>query len=133
MKIENINDDIIEDTMEIRNKLEEKMRKVYPDIDFSISLPGVSGLSAIKVIEFSFKEKDFLHRFSVDLHTHNGNRVFEHAASFSKHGIVERHPLQDSFVAILREVIKKRKIGMKSASRSASLYSEIKHFSAITY
>jgi hypothetical protein len=127
MKIENINDDIIKDTIEIREKLEEKIRRAHPGIDFTISLPGITGLSAIKVIEFSFIEENIIHSWCVDLHTHNGNRVFEHAPASLKNGSAERHPLQDSFIAILREVIKKRKTQIKSTYRPANLYNEIKH------
>jgi hypothetical protein len=112
--------------------LEEKIRKVHPNIDFTISLPGITGLSAIKVIEFSYAEQDKIHRFCVDLHTHNGNRVFEHTPPLVKNGISERHPLQDSFVAILREVIKKRKTKLKSTYRSSNLYNEIKQFAGIS-
>jgi hypothetical protein len=121
MKIENIIDDIIDDTTEIRNKLEEKVKKEYPHLNIAIALPGLKDLSAIKEIEITITEENTTSRFSVDLHTHNGHRVFEHNSLNDNQNIgAQRHPLQDPLVNLLREIIKKRKSRRASFQRSTS-------------
>ena len=121
MKIENIIDDIIEDTLEIKNKLEEKVKREHPNLNFTIDLPGLKELSAIKVIEISIIEENYTSTFSVDLHTHNGHRVFEHNSSNSSENTrAPRHPFQDSLINLLREIIKKRKSRNASFRRTTS-------------
>ena len=129
MKIENIIEDIIEDTIELKNNLEERMKKEYPGFNFTIELPGLKELSAIKVIQLSFFEDNNMYRFCVDLHTQNGNRVFEQSSHHLNESIVDpRHPMQDNFINLLREIIKKRKIRAKAGSKSTSLYKDIRDY-----
>ena len=125
MKIENIIEDIIEDTIELKNNLEERMKKEYPGFNFTIDLPGLQELSAIKVLQLSFFEDNNIYKFSVDLHTHNGNRVFEQSSHLNGNNTCPRHPMQNNFINLLREIIKKRKIRAKVGSRSTSLYKDI--------
>lgn len=121
MKIENIIDDIINDTTEIKHQFEEKMKKECPGLNFSINLPGLEELSAIKVIEISIIEENYNPTFSVDLHTHNGYRVFEHSPLNGNQHSVNRHQLQDFFISTLREIIKKRKSRKAIFQRSATI------------
>jgi len=122
MKIENIIEDIIEDTVEIKNSLEERMKKEYPGLNFTIDLPGIKELSAIKVIQLSLTENNNTYRFRVDLHTHNGNRVFENSSHNPEESMMTpRHPMQDNFINLLRSIIKKKKIRIKSSSKFTSI------------
>ncbi|MEO6719988.1 MAG: hypothetical protein ABIN67_06460 [Ferruginibacter sp.] len=121
MKIENIINDIIDDTIEIKNKLEDKIRRMYPDLDFTLALPGLQQLSAIKVIEISIVEENIVRTFGVDLHTHNGHRVFEHNPSNGNENRgASRHIMQDALINLLREIIKKRKSQKAHSRRSIS-------------
>ena len=121
MKIENIIEDIIEDTVEIKNNLEERMKREYPSLNFTIDLPGVKELSAIKVIQLSLFENNNIYRFRVDLHTHNRNRVFESGSHYPDGFMMtQRHPMHDKFISLLREIIKKKKTRIKANPKSTS-------------
>ena len=119
MKIENIIEDIIHDTIDIRNKLQEQLNKLYPGWAFIIELPALEELSAIKKVTLAWDEGDSHYRFSVDIHTHNGNRVFEKVSSLEEeNGSCSRSPMQDNLINVLRDVIKRKKTRMKMGHRS---------------
>lgn len=117
MKIEHIIDDIKKDVLELSGKLEEQLKYKMPALQFSLSTPGLDELSTIKTMALIIEEGASIHCLSVAIHTHNGNRVFENPARDISNGepvIMEgRHPMQDSFVELLRDVIKRRKNRMK--------------------
>ncbi|MEO7768500.1 MAG: hypothetical protein ABIS01_13815, partial [Ferruginibacter sp.] len=77
MKIENIIDDIKKDVIELKNSLEERVKRDNPRLNFSISLPGIEELATIKSIALIIEEANASYYLSVHVHTHNGNRVFE--------------------------------------------------------
>ena len=119
MKIENIIEDIKNDLQELKEKLQQQFRENYPTIDFSIVLPGLDDLSVVKTVALIIKEADTVHYLSVQIHTHNGNRLFENA---SKQIIDDQlklshcqHPYQEVFVDLLRGIIKRQKKMAKSA------------------
>ena len=119
MKIENIIEDIIHDTIDIRNKLQEQLKKLYPGLVFIIELPALEELSAIKKVALAWDEGHIHYRFSVDIHTHNGNRVFEKASSLEEENLnCSRSPMQDNLINVLRDVIKRKKARMKTGHRS---------------
>ena len=129
MKIENIIEDIKKDVHELSRKLEEQWRNENPDLIFSISLPGLEELTTIKSIAISIQTGNTTYCLSVHIHTHNGNRVFENEAKEIINNqpvpFSARHPLQDRFVELLRDIIKKRKQKMKSGNKSGNLHDEI--------
>ena len=113
MKIENIIDDIKKDIIELGEKLKEQFRKENPGLNFSITLPRLEELTTIKSIALTIEEDNILYYLSAYVHTQNGNRVFENAPlqiiNDSAAPCFTRHPIQDRFVTLLREVIRKNK------------------------
>jgi hypothetical protein len=128
MKIENIIDDIKNDIIELRDKLEEQFKRQNPGLNFSVSLPGIEELDTIKLIALSIEEDDTQYYLSVHVHTHNGNRVFENDPKEIVNNepvpYCARHPFQDRFVDLLRDIIKKNKNKMKSGNKSGSFYND---------
>lgn len=126
MKIENIIEDIKKDIVELKDRLEEQFRTENPLVDFSVSLPGIDELATIKSIALSIEEDDTEYYLSVQIHTHNGNRVFENETMeiIDQHPVpcCIRHPYQDRFVDLLRDIIKKKKHQMKVANKPSHLY-----------
>lgn len=132
MKIENIIDDIKKDMVELRDKLTEQVKVENPNLSFSISLPGIEELATVKALVLSIEEGAAKYRLSVQIHTHNGNRVFENEAQeiIGNKALpyCSRHPFQDKFVDLLRDIIKKKKNKIKSRSKSNKLYNDIRHY-----
>ena len=72
------------------------------------------------IIEFvnNNKEKEIVYHLSVQIHTHNGNRLFENPSKkiiddqlvLSSHP----HPYQEGFVILVRDIIKTKKRKMQS-------------------
>ena len=128
MKIENIIDDIKNDVTELKGKLEEIFRRDNPELNLSVSLPGIEELDTIKSIGLLIEEENTKYYLSVEVHTHNGNRVFENAPK----EIIDnqpvpysaRHPFQDTFVDLLRQIIKKNKYKLKPGSRCRNPYDD---------
>lgn len=110
MKIENIIEDIIDDMLEISCQTEESIKKQYPFYCISIFLPGLEQLTTIKIMQLLVKAKGETWVYCVEVHTHNGNRVFE-KLNKEAGDICEKdtHHVYIFFVATLREIIKKRK------------------------
>jgi hypothetical protein len=125
MKIENIIEDIKDDIIKLGGKLEEEFKLQNPGLNFSISLPGIEDLATIKAIGLSIEEDNAQYYLSVLVHTHNGNRVFENAPQeiINNEPVPygARHPFQDRFVNLLRDIIKKNKNKMKPGNRSGDL------------
>ncbi len=130
MKIENIIDDIKKDMAELRDKLTEQVKIENPDLHFSISLPGIEELATVKALVLSIEEGAAKYCLSVQVHTHNGNRVFENEAQkiIGDEALpyCTRHPFQDKFVNLLRDIIKKKKNKMKLRSKPNKLYNDIR-------
>ena len=113
MKIANIIEDIKNDLQDLKKELEQKFIVKYPSVDFFIDLPGLDDLSVIKTVALIIKEKEIVHHLSVQIHTHNGNRLFENP---SKKIIGDQlvlsnsqHPYQEVFVFLIRDIIKRKK------------------------
>lgn len=127
MKIENIIDDIKNDITDLSHKLEEEFRKENPLVIFSVSLPGIEELATIKTIALTIKEENTT-ILSVHVHTHNGNRVFENACQVIGDNQMllcnDRHPLQDKFVGLLRDIIKRKKHKKRAASKVYNAYAD---------
>lgn len=123
MKIENIIEDIKNDLQELKEKLEQQFRIKHPLLDFSIVLPGLDDLSAVKTVALLIVEADAVHYLSVQIHTHNGNRVFEIASKkiMDDQLILShcQHPYQAMFVFLLRDIIKRKKKTIKSGKWQA--------------
>ncbi|MBC7888760.1 MAG: hypothetical protein H7Z13_12860 [Ferruginibacter sp.] len=132
MKIENIIEDIKKDIIELRDMVEVHFRIQNPGLNFSVSLPGIEELATIKSIALSIEQDNTIYYLSVHVHTHNGNRVFEDAPKeiINNQPIPykARHPFQDRFVDLLRELIKKKKHKMKSINKPHKLYLNHGHF-----
>jgi len=132
MKIENIIDDIKKDMAELRDKLVEQVKIENPDLNFSISLPGIEELATVKALVLSIDEGAAKYCLSVQVHTHNGNRVFENEAQkiIGDEALPHctRHPFQDKFVNLLRDIIKKKKNKIKLRSKPNKLYNDIRHY-----
>jgi hypothetical protein len=132
MKIENIIDDIKSDMVELRDKLEEQVKKENPELNFSVSLPGIEELATVKALVLSIEEGNAKYYLSVQVHTHNGNRVFENEPKKiignESCSCCSRHPFQDKFVDVLRDIIKKKKSKIKGRSKPARLYNDIRHY-----
>lgn len=132
MKIENIIEDIQRDVIELKNMLEEQFRKENPELSFSANVPGIEELSTIKSITLSIADGNAIYHLSAQVHTHNGNRVFEN----EPHIIVDnqvipnvsRHPYQDNFVDLLRDIIKKKKNRMKAGSKPGNFYNDLRQY-----
>ncbi|MEO6229965.1 MAG: hypothetical protein ABJB11_02295 [Ferruginibacter sp.] len=116
MKIENIIQDIIQDTVDIKNVLALQLQKEKPMVDFIITLPGVEKLSAIKVVELRFEEQQVSYTLRAEIHTQNGYRVFEMESWHIGGDIKDMayDSLQKWFINLLRVVIKKVKRLKKS-------------------
>lgn len=118
MKIENIIEDIKNDLQEIQEKLEQQFKENHPSLDFSIVLPGLDDLSAVKTVALLIVEEDTIHYLSVQIHTQNGNRLFENEPKkiIGELPVLSfcRHPYQDIFVDLLRDIIKRKKKIIKS-------------------
>ncbi len=132
MKIENIIEDIQRDILELKDKLEEQFRKENPELNFSVNVPGIEDLSTIKSITLSITDGSTRYLFSAQIHTHNGNRVFEHEANIMVNNQVipdaSRHPYQDNFVDLLRDIIKKNKNRMKAGNKQTNLYNDLRQY-----
>lgn len=113
MKIENIIEDIISDMRELSILVEDVLKKEYPFVDISVFLPGLEKLSTIKVIELWVREKEKTYQYGAEVHTHNGNRVFEKThsdiAGETPQGDFIHNKLYGRFVVTLRVIIKKKK------------------------
>jgi len=118
MKIENIIEDIKNDLQALKEKLEQQFRVNHPLLDFSVVLPDLDDLSAVKTVALLIEEADVIHYLSVQIHTHNGNRVFENASKkmMDDQLILAhcQHPYQAVFVFLLRDIIKRKKKIIKS-------------------
>ena len=116
MKIEHIIADIISDVTNWTMILEERFEQENPGLNFSIATPNLAKLSTVKSIVLTVMQGNTAFHFGVDVHTHNGNRVFENS---TRHIITDEHsftvallPIQKQFVTLLRAIIKKQKKGM---------------------
>lgn len=113
MKIENIIDDIKQDIIELKDQLEERVKHDNPELNFSVTLPGIEELATIKSIALMIEEANAIYYLSVYVHTHNGNRVFENdPQKIIDNEIVpcyDGHPFQHNFVDMLRDIIRKNK------------------------
>lgn len=132
MKIENIIEDIKEDIIALSHTLEEQFKTENPGLIFSVSLPAIEELNTIKSIALSIEDDHSKYFLSVHIHTHNGNRVFENAPkeiiNNQQVPYSTRHPFQDRFVNLVRDIIKKKKNKMKSANKPYNLYNDVPHF-----
>lgn len=113
MKIENIIADLIEDIIDIRQRLDLLISDQEPALNFSTSLPDLEKLSAVKAIELTTREEGNIYIIRAEIHTQNGNRVFEDSArrlSASLSTNDERLEQRNKwFLNVLRETIRKRK------------------------
>lgn len=132
MKIENIIDDIKRDIIELSHKLEAQIRKENQGINLWVSLPGLEELATIKVMALTIEKDNTIAYLSVHIHTHNGNRVFENKCQqIINNGHIPyggRHPFQDRFIDLLRDIIKKEKNKMRSVNKSAGFFNELKRY-----
>lgn len=132
MKIENIIDDIKNDMADLREKLTEQVKRENPNLNFSVSLPGIEELATVKALVLSIEDGSEKYCLSVQIHTHNGNRVFENEAQKivgnEALACCNRHPFQDKFVDLIRDIIKKKKNKVKSKNKPGKLYSDIRHY-----
>lgn len=128
MKIENIIDDIKKDITDLSHKLEEEFRKENPSVNFSVSLPRIEELATIKTIALTIEEENTAIFLSAHVHTHNGNRVFENACQVIGDNQMllcnDRHPLQDKFVGLLRNIIKRKKHKKRAAYKVYNAYAD---------
>ena len=80
----------------------------------------------------TIEEGNATYYLSVQIHTHNGNRVFENATKKNIHHqpvqYSNRHPLQDRFVELLRDIIKKQKVKLKSGNKTGNLYNDLRQY-----
>ena len=131
MKIENIIDDIKRDLIELTDTFSAQFRKENPTLKFSVSLPGIEELATVKSIALIIEEENVIY-LSVNIHTHNGNRVFENAPKEIKNNepvpYHSRHPSQDRFVGLLRDIIRKRKLKMKAATKAGTVYNDLRNY-----
>ncbi|MEO6730538.1 MAG: hypothetical protein ABIN01_04930 [Ferruginibacter sp.] len=129
MKIENIIEDIKKDIKELSDRLEEQFKIENPSLNFSVSLPGIEELNTIKSIALTIVENSETYYLSVQIHTHNGNRVFENVSKM----VIEsqlvpygaRHVFQDRFVDLLRDIIKKQKCKKKVGPKNNTIYNDL--------
>jgi hypothetical protein len=132
MKIENIIEDIKNDMAELKDKLEEQFKRENPGLNFSVSLPGIEELATVKALVLSIEEGNARYCLSVQVHTHNGNRVFENEPqkiiNEEAFAYSTRHPFQDKFVDVVRDIIKKKKTKTKGRSKPGKLYNDIRHY-----
>ena len=120
MKIENIIQDLIEDALDIRQRLEALICALEPGLSFSTSLPDLEKLSPVKTIELITREEGHIYIIRAEIHTQNGNRVFEDSArrlSASLTSYDEKIAYRQKwFLTALRETIKKRKKDLQAIS-----------------
>lgn len=132
MKIENIIEDIKKDIIELGEMLEEQIRRENPSLNFFISLPDIEKLTTIKSMVLTIAEGNSNYFLGVQIHTHNGNRVFENEAKeIINHQVVPcftRHPFQGRFVDMLRDIIKRRKSKMKFLEKKGKHNNSAKHY-----
>ena len=133
MKIEHIIDDIKKDVLELSDILAEQLKNKQPALNFSVSVPALDELTTIKRVALTVEENNSTYFLSVSIHTHNGNRVFENACSEIKDGqaidFEGRHPLQETFVDLLRDIIKRKKSRMK-AGKQGALYNSSREYAS---
>lgn len=111
MKIENLIEDIIKDTTDIKTRLETRIRTDDPTLIFTILLPRLAQLSPVKTIEISIMSEGKLFILTAEIHTHNGNRVFETNSSTpvcSGEDKSRQYLNRYWFISLLREIIKKK-------------------------
>ena len=117
MKIENIIEDIIEDITDLKHRLEAQIKTENPQLEFAINLPEIEKLSAIKLIELCLQTGNEHHAYRVEIHTHNGNRVFENRTYRYIDGLLvaeqQRPALYGWFIIVVRDAIKRRKLQKK--------------------
>ena len=117
MKIENLIEDIKNDLQEMKEELHQQLIVKYPSLDFSIELPGLDDLSVVKKIALVITENQSIHYLSVQLHTHNGNRLFENPSKkiMDNQTVLSdsQHPYQATFVLLLRGIIRRKKKKMQ--------------------
>ena len=122
MKIENIIEDLIKDMIDIRQRLESLICNQEPQLNFSIDLPDLEKLSPVKIVEITTREEGHVYIIRAEIHTQNGNRVFDHSAgrlSASLKTDDKKMQLRHKwFLEVLRETIKKRKKDIQAASRT---------------
>jgi hypothetical protein len=132
MKIENIIEDIKNDVKALRDKLEEQFKIENPGLNFSVSLPGIEELATIKSIALSIEEDNTIYYSCVNIHTHNGNRVFENPPkdiiNSQPMPYCTRHPFQDRFVDLLRDIIKKNKNKIKSGNKPGNFCNDVAQY-----
>lgn len=132
MKIENIIEDIKKDIRELSECLEEQFKKENPSTNFSLSLPGIDELNTIKSMALTIEESGETYFLSVQIHTHNGNRVFENVSKMViENQLVpygDRHVYQDRFVDLLRDIIKKQKCKKKMGTKASTLYNDLRQY-----
>ncbi|MEP7143806.1 MAG: hypothetical protein ABI707_13085 [Ferruginibacter sp.] len=137
MKIENIIEDIKNDIIKLGDKLEEEFKRQNPGLNCCVSLPGIEELATIKSIALSIEENNTHYYLSVLVHTHNGNRVFENEPKeiINNYPVpyYSRHPCQDKFVNLLRDIIKKNKHKMKSGNKSGNFYNDAQLYANSVY
>jgi len=134
MKIENIIDDIKKDIKDLSNRFEEQFRKENHNLDFTISLPDIDELATIKTVALTIKQEDEIFFLSVLVHTHNGNRVFENCSKIMLNNKAKcygkRHPLQDRFVDLLRDLIKRKKNKTRASNKPAKLLGQLQQYAS---
>jgi hypothetical protein len=117
MKIENLIEDIKNDLQDMKEQLHQQLIFKYPSLDFSIDLPGLDDLSVVKNIALLITEKQVIHYLSVQIHTHNGNRLFENPSKIiiGNQLVLSdiQHPYQSIFVLLLRGIIRRKKKEMQ--------------------
>jgi len=117
MKIENLIEDIKNDLQVMKEDLHQQLIVKYPSLDFSIDLPGLDDLSVVKTIALVITENQSIHYLSVQLHTHNGNRLFENPSKkiMDNQTVLSdnQHPYQATFVLLLRGIIRRKKKKMQ--------------------
>lgn len=132
MKIEHLIEDIKNDITELRNTLEVQLRRENPGLNFMLCLPGIEDLTTIKSMTLSFKEGVNTFLLSVYIHTHNDNRVFENASQIlidnqpMLYG--DRHPFQNRFVDLLRDIIKRKKHSIRIANKNGKIINDLHHY-----
>ncbi len=128
MKIENIIEDIIHDITDIKYRLEEQICREKLLLNFKILLPDLEKLSPVKTIELVIISSDATFIFRADIHTHNGNRVFEnnfHQTSIEAIATKTDYAiLNELFINMLREIIKRKKLALKSGKYSVGRYND---------
>ena len=104
------------------------------NLDFTISLPDIDELTTIKTVALTIKQEDEIFFLSVLVHTHNGNRVFENCSKIMLNNKAKcygkRHPLQDRFVDLLRDLIKRKKNKTRASNKPAKLLGQLQQYAS---